>query len=102
MTPIKIIPPEVLALQLQVAALRSALLTVLQLDPGRTQLEHVGAALSAAPAVVSQLVEQNEQLLHAVRLLLPCLENWVEIADEEDQRETDYEALAFARPLLES
>ena len=70
MTPIKIIPPEVLALQLQVAALRSALLAVLQLDPGRAQLEHVGAALSAAPAVVSQLVDQNERMRRTLEYII--------------------------------
>jgi predicted component of type VI protein secretion system len=70
MTPIKVIPPEVLAMQLQVAALRSALLTVLQLDPGRAQLEHVGAALSAAPAVVSQLVDQNERMRQALQTIV--------------------------------
>jgi hypothetical protein len=75
MTPIKTIPPEVLALQLQVAALRSALLTVLQLDPGRAQLEHVGAALSAAPALVPQLLEQNERMREC---LLDIADQWPE------------------------
>jgi hypothetical protein len=42
----------------------------------------------------------NAQTLAALRNVLRCLKNWVEIADEEDQRDYDYAAIEQAERIL--
>lgn len=42
----------------------------------------------------------NTQTLAALRNVLSCLKNWVEIADEEDQRDYDYAAIELAERIL--
>jgi ribosome maturation protein Sdo1 len=41
-------------------------------------------------------------LLAAAEKTANALENWMEIADEEDQRDSDYEALAEVRLAIEA
>ena len=48
----------------------------------------------------ADLVSLNAELLAALRSTTESLEAWVEIADDEDQREYDHKALADARAVI--
>jgi len=49
---------------------------------------------------LSQEQRSNTQTLSALRNVLRCLKNWVEIADEEDQRDYDYDAIEQAERIV--
>lgn len=49
---------------------------------------------------LTQLKKENAMLQKALKQVVECLENWMEIADDEDVREYDRKAVVFAMKVL--
>ena len=49
---------------------------------------------------LKELKKENALLQKALKQVVECLENWMEIADDEDVREYDRKAVVFAMKVL--
>lgn len=49
---------------------------------------------------LNRLRRKNAELTRVLKQVVRCLENWVEIADEEDLRDYDTKAIQAARQLI--
>lgn len=58
--------------------------------------------LNKLKAANQRLESQRDELLAALRKVSTCLNGWLEIADEEDQRDYDHEALKEAYQVMQN